>query len=65
MADTAQNPPTASVWEQIGKAALAALAPVVIRALVDAFRALESKITPWDGQTERRAPRSPQASETP
>ena len=63
----ADNPPTAvssNVWTQLAATAIAALAPVLVKALVDVIQLLQQKIGPWDG-TERRGARPPDASTTP
>jgi hypothetical protein len=65
MADNPQGPTADVWWQQLLKGAAAALVPIAIKAVMDAFTALEKKLAPWDGSTERRAPPPPPAGGTP
>ncbi len=63
MADN-NPPPAPDIWGTLLKGALAALAPVIVRAILDALALVEKKVLPWDGTERRQAP-PPSASQTP
>ena len=62
MADN-NPPPAPDIWGTLLMGALAALAPVIVRAILDGL-ALVEKVLPWDGTERRHAP-PPSASQTP
>jgi hypothetical protein len=53
-----------NVWQAILGALFAAVAPVVVKAVVEALADVQKRIAPWDGQ-DRRAPPPPAAGGTP
>lgn len=54
-----------NVWQAMLGALFAAVAPVIVKAIVEGLQDLQRKILPWDGQ-DRRAPAAPpSAGNTP